>query len=700
MSLLRWLSSLEWRRGFEEWRRTDGVTWIFIFKTLIAGLTALGLAMYFELPQPRVSVVTVFIVMQVQNGPVLAKAFYRLAGTVIGAAVTVLLTALVPQDSTILLITFACWIGICCAGAQWHRNFRGYGFVLAGYTTAVVGLPVLSQPSDVFLSSVWRVIEISLGLAIATTVTATIFPRSARASMLEALYQRFGALSSMVSKTLSGQGTAVDREQIYLRFAAEAVGLEGLRALTTFEDPHARQRDRRLKRLNKEFMGVCTRFNALQQYLNHLGLEHTACRVLHPALSALRNLFEATADKPLTDQDAVVLANGFKSLRLRSVKAVDTAQSAQVISRSERLELFTTAQMLESLLDELISYLQTHSRLSIGERDKEEWEHSFHAHTNWLGALAAGIRGGSVVLLLGLFWLHVDWPSGAMATLIGASTVALASTTPNPRVLALQMAIGTMAGASLGAIEYFFIYPFIDGFPLLCVALAPVVGLGAFLVSRVRWFGYGVGVLVFFAVISIPDNPTRYDPSGFINDYLGIILGMLISAVAGAVMLPPDRPWFARKLEEDLRQLVSAAAREDLDGLSNSFESRVRDIVQQAYGVTQGHPTIRREFLQWMFMVLEVGHAVIELRQMKGRELKSRYDRALDVVAELFSNPSALKIDLCLTVLSDAITAGSAEPYNRDSMCRSTNYLELMRMSIRRLKWSDKAATYVGPVTS
>ena len=29
---LRWLRSLEWRRGFFAWARTDGVTWVYIFK--------------------------------------------------------------------------------------------------------------------------------------------------------------------------------------------------------------------------------------------------------------------------------------------------------------------------------------------------------------------------------------------------------------------------------------------------------------------------------------------------------------------------------------------------------------------------------------------------------------------------------------------------------------------------------------------
>ena len=44
----RWLASLEWRRGFFEWARTDGVTWVYIFKVLSAAFLTLWLAMRLE----------------------------------------------------------------------------------------------------------------------------------------------------------------------------------------------------------------------------------------------------------------------------------------------------------------------------------------------------------------------------------------------------------------------------------------------------------------------------------------------------------------------------------------------------------------------------------------------------------------------------------------------------------------------------
>ncbi|MDP2145891.1 MAG: FUSC family protein, partial [Pseudomonas sp.] len=127
---LRWLHSLEWRRGFFDWARSDGVTWVYIFKVLIAAFLTLWLAMRLELPQPRTAMITVFIVMQPQSGQVFAKSFYRFLGTLAGSAVMVLLIALFAQNTELFLGALAIWVGVCTAGATRNRNFRAYGFVL------------------------------------------------------------------------------------------------------------------------------------------------------------------------------------------------------------------------------------------------------------------------------------------------------------------------------------------------------------------------------------------------------------------------------------------------------------------------------------------------------------------------------------------------------------------------------------------
>ncbi|MBZ9781473.1 FUSC family protein [Pseudomonas sp. REP124] len=617
---LRWLHSLEWRRGFFDWARSDGVTWVYIFKVLIAAFLTLWLAMRLELPQPRTAMITVFIVMQPQSGQVFAKSFYRFLGTLAGSALMVALMALFAQNTELFLGALAIWVGVCSAGAARSRNFRAYGFVLAGYTAAMVGLPALAHPDGAFMMAVWRVLEISLGILCSTLVSAAILPQTSSAAMRNALYQRFGVFALFVTDGLRGRSKQEAFEAGNVRFIAEAVGLESLRSVTVFEDPHMRRRNGRLSRLNSEFMGISTRFNALHQLLERLrgSCSEQAAAAIKPGLQDLAEVLDGFSGRALTSADAARLVTALSAYkeglpaRVRSLRA--TFQASQP-SDAELLDFHTAYELLYRFVDDLHSYAQTHASLADHSHEREQWDEPFTPQTNWLAAAASGIRASFILLVLGSYWVATAWPSGATMTLVAAATVGLSAATPNPKRMAFQMACGTFLGALIGFAEMFFIFPHIDGFPLLCVMLAPVFVLGAFLSSRPQYAGVGVGLLIFFSIGSVPDNLTIYNPYTFINDYIAMVIGMLVCAAAGAIILPPNSRWLWCRLEQDLRGQVVYAISGKLKGLASSFESRTRDLVHQAYGFAAGQPQVQRNLLRWMFVVLEVGHAIIELRK-------------------------------------------------------------------------------------
>src|SRR5262249_60597144 len=73
------------------------IPWIFAAKTTASGLLALLVGFTFNLHQPKWALLTVFIVAQPQSGLVLAKSFYRIIGTLVGAAGALVLVALFPH---------------------------------------------------------------------------------------------------------------------------------------------------------------------------------------------------------------------------------------------------------------------------------------------------------------------------------------------------------------------------------------------------------------------------------------------------------------------------------------------------------------------------------------------------------------------------------------------------------------------------
>jgi len=701
---LRWLYALEWRRGFFDWARSDGVTWVYIFKVLIAAFLTLWLAMRLELPQPRTAMITVFIVMQPQSGQVFAKGFYRFLGTLTGSAVMVLLIALFAQNTELFLGALAIWVGLCTAGAARYRNFRAYGFVLAGYTAAMVGLPALAHPDGAFLAALWRVLEISLGILCSTLVSAAILPQTASAAMRNALYQRFGVFALFVTDGLRGRSTQQAFEAGNVRFIAEAVGLEGLRSVTVFEDPHMRRRNGRLSRLNSEFMTVTTRFNALHQLLERLSHQHAehVVAAIKPGLYELAERLDGFSGRALTSADAGRLAialAAYKDELPAHVRRLRAVFQEGAPSDAEQLDFHTAYELLYRFVDDLHSYAQTHASLADHRHERERWDEPFTPQTNWMASAAAGIRASFILLVLGSYWVATAWPSGATMTLIAAATVGLSAATPNPKRMAFQMACGTLLAAVIGFVEMFFIFPWIDGFPLLCVMLAPVIVLGAFLASRPQYAGIGLGLLIFFGTGSVPDNVTVYNPYLFINDYLAMVLGMLVCAAAGAIILPPNSRWLWRRLEQDLRGQVVFAISGKLKGLSSSFESRTRDLLHQAYGFAVSQPQVQRELLRWMLVVLEVGHGIIELRKEQAilpvhpayaetqpwRQAIRVMGRAL---VRLFLQPSPINLERALVAVDHAINRVQAtdEPFaphfDTSALRRVKSYLHFIRTSL------------------
>ncbi|MGE8150632.1 FUSC family protein [Pseudomonas vancouverensis] len=701
---LRWLYSLEWRRGFYDWARSDGVTWVYIFKVLIAAFLTLWLAMRLELPQPRTAMITVFIVMQPQSGQVFAKSFYRFLGTLAGSSVMVALIALFAQNTELFLGALAIWVGICTAGAARCRNFRAYGFVLAGYTAAMVGLPALAHPEGAFMAAVWRVLEISLGILCSTLVSAAILPQSASAAMRNALYQRFGVFAQFVTDGLRARSRREAFEAGNVRFIAEAVGLESLRSVTVFEDPHMRRRNGRLSRLNSEFMSITTRFNALHQLLERLrsSAADQVVAAIEPGLQDLAELLDGYSGRALTSADAarlVTALTAYKGGLPARVRSLRSAFQQSHPSDAEQLDFHTAYELLYRFVDDLHSYAQTHASLADHSHAREQWDEPFTPQTNWMAAAASGIRATFILVVLGSYWVATAWPSGATMTLIAAATVGLAAATPNPKRMAFQMACGTFLGALFGFAEMFFIYPWIDGFALLCMVLAPVIVFGSFLASRPKYAGVGIGLLIFFSTGSVPDNLTVYNPYTFINDYIAMVIGMLVCAAAGAIILPPNSRWLWRRLEQDLRGQVVYAISGKLKGLATSFESRTRDLVHQAYGFAAGQPQVQSDLLRWMFVVLEVGHAIIELRKEQAilpvhpsyaesqpwRQAIRVMGRAL---VRLFLQPNSSNLERALIAVDHAISRVQAtdEPFaphfDTSALRRVKSYLHFIRTSL------------------
>jgi uncharacterized membrane protein YccC len=657
-----------------DWARTDGLTWVYLFKALAASFLALGIAMKLDLPQPRTAMTTVFIVMQPQSGMVFAKSFYRICGTLVGLVVMLALIGLFAQQPELFILTTAIWVGICTAGAARYRNFRSYGFVLAGYTAALIGIPASQHPDGAFLSALTRVAEVVLGIVCAGAVSGLVFPRFTGWQMRSTVRARFSAFVEYVSASLAGRNDRAQIEATNARFIADIVGFEAARSVAVFEGPDSRMRGGRLARLNSEFMTASTRFHALHQLMNRLHDTHTsgariAVDALEPYFKEIAPLLAKSGEPVLSAADAGQAAAQLDAYKAELPKRV-RATRAGLETRPDAplLDFDTGAELLYRFIDDLHAYAATYASLAVDTHERERWIERYEPKTNGFAAGVAGLRATLVTIVLGAFWLATAWPSGSTLTLDAAAVCALAASAPDPKRTTLQMTGGTLLASVMAMIVQYGLYPHIDGFALMCVALAPFLLLGAVMTTRPALAGYGVGYCIFFCFLAGPDNLIHYDPSGTINDAIALVLSMVVSAIAFAVLLPPSTPWLRNRLLVDLRRQVTLASRVSLRRVRSRFESGARDLMFQINALAANEPLFKRDTLRWLFAVLEVGNAVIDLRrELAALPADARYApstpwritlRAMrDAVTALFEAPRADRYERALAATVDAIAA-------------------------------------------
>jgi len=656
-----------------DWARTDGIAWIYVFKVLIAAFLALGIAMKLDLPQPRTAMTTVFILMTQQSGRVLAKSFYRICGTLVGLVVMLAFISLFSQQPELFIAATAIWVGICTAGAARNRNFRSYGFVLAGYTAALIGIPASQNPDGAYMSALTRVAEITLGIVCSGTVSALLFPQHVGEQLRTTVRARFSAFVEYVSASLSGH---IDRAQIEAtnaRFVADIVGFETTRSVAVFESPASRMRSGRLSRLNSEFMSASTRFHALHQLMNrlHEAKATTVIGAFEPYFKEIAPLLNKSGEPVLTAVDAVHAAAQLESYKAelpQRVRATRAELEARADSGVPMLDFDTASELLYRFVDDLHAYAATYASLAVDMHERERWVERYTPKTNALAAGIGGLRAAFVVALLGAVWIATAWPSGVSLVLTGAAVCALASSSPYPARMAFQMAMGTALASLVGMVLTFGVYPHIDGFPLLCAVLTPCLGLGVFMTTRPRLLGYGFGYCVFFCTLAGPDNVLHYDPNAFMNDAIAIVLAMLVTSVVCATMLPPTTPWMRNRLLIDLRRAVVTTCHARLTRLRSRFESGARDLVFQINGLAEGEPEFRHDTFRWLFAVLEVGNAVLDLRrEITTLPSDARYEartpwrvaerKTRDAVAALFDRPSAQRMDAALAATAAATAA-------------------------------------------
>lgn len=688
----RWFASL--RQELVGWVRSDAPGLLFSLKICLAALLAMVLSMLLEFDQPRTAMITVFVVMQPETGMVLAKSLYRVAATVVGTLAALVLVGLFAQQRELFLLGLAFWIGACTAGAAFHRNFRSYGFVLAGYTAAIIGLPSALQPGAFFSIAVGRVSEVCLGIVCAGVVSDLLFPRPLANAIYGNVASLYATFISLVRASLSGAANAAEVEKMHLAMVGKAITLESLRSAAVLEDAELRARNYRLRKLNSEFMAAATTFHSFQQSMKRLTRDDNPVGVaLADIYRSLGGLVGAEAPESVAARTARRVA----ALRvLLSRRAREAERELVAAGNPDSLQDFRTAvHLLTRLLRELHGYTRSYAALTGEDRAAAEQEAvRFDLRTDPVVALVSGGRAFLAILITAAFWIASGWTEGVSAVINAGIVSALFAAAPDPPAAAHRMITGFTGGLVVATIFKFLVVPSLDGVVLLCLAMLPLLLAGALVVTRPRLVGIGTGFLIFFTYITAPTNPMSFNAIEAVNDGAATLIGIAVAGVVFATLVPAHGDWGKRRLMRQLRRQVQVACFQPVAGLRNRFESGTRDLLHRQLAGPPRSDAQARLLLAWFFSVLEIGHAVIQLRQSLDdneapAEVEASVQGAVAALAGLYRRPASPLWHLALERVAcclDLVTAAGRflhhDDHTRTSLARIRTALYLIRSAL------------------
>ena len=653
--------------------------WIFVFKCLLAFYIAAWLAMLLQLEQPATAMVTVALVMHPQSGMVRAKGFYRAIGNVAGSLCALLLIAVFPQQRELFLLALSLWVAGCAGGAMKYRNFMSYGFVLSGYTAAIVALPAISDPTNVFDAAMMRVSEVLLGVIVAGIVSDVVFPDRLGDVLRRSRQEHFEQFIAMAGGTRLGSTPRSHMERTHLRFVRSAVQIEDLRSSVIFEDPETRARSSRMQLHNLRYMAAATTFQALYHLIDRLQ------RQTHPATAeALIRLYRpvndalsATASHRLEPK---VLADRVAACEADLPTLATELREALRDDPDLQMEFDSGATLIERFASELhdLTMLEATLRKAQG-RLPDGIEHvDFKRSNDYVAPLITTVRGFLALFMLSLFWINTSWASGPSALLTASYFCGLLATSPSPVSAAINISIGYALGMTGAFVVAFYLVPGSDGFMMLILASMPLMLIGPYLLTRNATLpGMGTGYVMSFAGILALKNPMVYNPEQFLNEAIASWFGVVACGVA--FMLVPTvigTEWLRRRQLRKLRQQVTFVASSPMAGLLYQAESSNRDLLHQIVQHTRPDSDELRHLLSWDLAVHECVRAVIELRQdMQHAELppplKDIMQRAVDALGRLFDAPDAQRWQEACRLIGHAITLTAQALPRAHACCRA-----------------------------
>lgn len=635
----------------------------FAARTLLAGLAAYFTASRLGLAEPQWALMTVYIVSQPLSGMVLAKSVYRLVGTLVGTGVAVAFIHFAAEDPYRLTLLMTVWLGLCTYLASLYRGFRSYGFVLAGYTAAIVGLLGWIVPDNALAFALARCTEIGLGIGFAALASILLAPHTLGAELSIKLGE---ALSAVAGYAADAMDAEVDDAEFQRRRSAviqQVLALDTLRTHALFDSNGVRSANRAIRRLIYDLLRSLSAVITVHEQLRRLPAEETGppARVAREGIRGLDLAGEGVASRrallELRDRVVTELDRGLEDRR-----------SAAAVPR------MVLREKLKELLERLAEAAGLNHAIRAGTPERErgaspQLHFDVDRPTAWRNASRTMIAFGAGMGV----WLATGYASLMFIIILIAVTCSLFATFDNPIALSWQF----LRGAAVAAVVAFagrFGVPGLGEEPVLTLAVAGVPLFAAGLaMARPTVTVSGTAFGIMYSSLLLGPEAMLATPAGFGLAAAGLGVGLGGSMLAFWLLRPLSPQRRARRLMASVRAELAAMGGDQPPSRSE-LETRLYDRVDQ---LTLRLDLARAEHRRLVQQALRALYCALEARTLYEAEagdglpraLRRRIGLARRRFAAACAGPSekrGRRVDKALSALADAegavLEATGAEP--------------------------------------
>ena len=543
---------------------------------------ALFAAFWLELDNAFWAAASAAVVCQPNLGASLRKAWFRLIGTLVGAAMIVGIAALFTQDRVGFLAALALWGAVCAMASTLLRNFASYGAALAGYTAAIVARDALGSigggPDDhVFILALWRASEICTGIVCASVVFALTDFGGARSRLADMIGTLIGRIGSQFVYTLA---TLRDSRLIRREFVRDVIALDPAIDQAIGESSELRYDSAKLARTANGLFSALAAWRAVDNHLYRASAERGTKQEAQDILQVLPASARQGGDVgncgwPIRDPAA---------LRASCLRTIRALLSQPAISASRQLLLDQTARVLFGMTEALSALT-----LLVGETNRRPSRSTpprIHV-SDWATPLLNAVRASLAIGAAAIVWVVTSWSDGALCMTWAAITVILFGPRgENAAASVLSFLAGTVLAAVLAAIANFAVLPQLHAFTGLAVVLsAYLIPVGA-LSARFPQSSLLMAMSANFVPLVAPANLATYDTLRFYNSALALCAGCAIG-VLSFQLLPPLSPAvrmqrLLRSTLRDLRELAAGPLPQRPDIWWNRIYARLEDVPDSA----------------------------------------------------------------------------------------------------------------------